>query len=114
MNESHGLASWANAITAGRLMLSPIMFWVIPEGTSGSWVAFWLWFALCVSDGIDEATRAELRRRLYEIRRSTPFLDCRERATWVEPRVVCRVRFARWTKNDTLEQPQFESLLSGL
>jgi len=53
MNESHGLASWANAITAGRLMLSPIMFWVIPDGTSGSWVAFWMWFALCVSDGID-------------------------------------------------------------
>jgi CDP-diacylglycerol--glycerol-3-phosphate 3-phosphatidyltransferase len=53
MNESHGLASWANAITAGRLMLSPIMFWVIPEGTSGSWVAFWLWFALCVSDLVD-------------------------------------------------------------
>lgn len=47
------LASWANAITAGRLVLSPIMFWVIPDHQQGSWVAFWLWFVLCASDGID-------------------------------------------------------------
>ncbi len=47
------LASWANAITAGRLVLSPIMFWVIPDSQGGSWIAFWLWFLLCVSDGVD-------------------------------------------------------------
>jgi CDP-diacylglycerol---glycerol-3-phosphate 3-phosphatidyltransferase len=47
------LASWANAITAGRLVLSPIMFWVIPDSQQGSWIAFVLWFLLCVSDGID-------------------------------------------------------------
>jgi CDP-diacylglycerol--glycerol-3-phosphate 3-phosphatidyltransferase len=53
MSDSHGLASWANAITAGRLMLSPLMFWVIPDEPGGSWVAFWMWFAFCASDGID-------------------------------------------------------------
>jgi len=50
---SNALATWANAITAGRLVLSPLMFWVIPEDQGGSWVAFVLWFLLCVSDGID-------------------------------------------------------------
>jgi CDP-diacylglycerol--glycerol-3-phosphate 3-phosphatidyltransferase len=47
------LATWANAITVGRLLLSPIMFLVIPEDDQGSWIAFGLWFLLCVSDAID-------------------------------------------------------------
>ena len=53
MSDSRGLASWANAITAGRLMLSPLMFWVIPDDAAGSWVAFWMWFVFCASDGVD-------------------------------------------------------------
>ena len=47
------LATWANAITAGRLLLSPLMFWLIPEDDGGSWVAFVFWFLLSVSDFID-------------------------------------------------------------
>ena len=47
------LANWANAITVGRLLLSPLMFLVIPETPGGSWTAFFLWFVLCVSDFID-------------------------------------------------------------
>ncbi|HEY5664370.1 MAG TPA: CDP-diacylglycerol--glycerol-3-phosphate 3-phosphatidyltransferase [Ilumatobacter sp.] len=47
------VATWANAITAGRLLLSPLMFLVIPDHNRGSWIAFGLWFVLCVSDGID-------------------------------------------------------------
>lgn len=47
------LATWANLITVSRIALSPIMFLVIPDHNRGSWVAFLLWFALCVSDGID-------------------------------------------------------------
>jgi CDP-diacylglycerol--glycerol-3-phosphate 3-phosphatidyltransferase len=46
-------ATWANAITVARLLLSPLMFLVIPEDKQGSWVAFGLWFVLCVSDLID-------------------------------------------------------------
>jgi CDP-diacylglycerol--glycerol-3-phosphate 3-phosphatidyltransferase len=53
MTDSRGLASWANAITAGRLMLSPLMLWVIPDDAEGSWVAFWMWFVFCASDGVD-------------------------------------------------------------
>jgi CDP-diacylglycerol--glycerol-3-phosphate 3-phosphatidyltransferase len=47
------LATWANAITVGRLLLSPLMFWAIPNDDMGSWIAVSLWFVLCASDGID-------------------------------------------------------------
>ena len=47
------LATWANAITVGRLLLSPLMFWAIPRDGEGSWIAVGLWFVLCASDGID-------------------------------------------------------------
>lgn len=47
------LATWANAITVGRLLLSPFMFWLMPDHDRGAWLAFLLWFLLCLSDGID-------------------------------------------------------------
>jgi CDP-diacylglycerol--glycerol-3-phosphate 3-phosphatidyltransferase len=47
------LATWANAITVGRLLLSPLMFWAIPNDDRGSWISVGLWFVLCASDGID-------------------------------------------------------------
>lgn len=47
------IASWANAITTGRLLLSPVMFWAIPSHPRGAWIAFTLWFLLCFSDGVD-------------------------------------------------------------
>ncbi len=50
---SDALATWANAITVSRLLLSPLMFLVIPDHNRGSWLAFGLWFVLCSSDGID-------------------------------------------------------------
>jgi len=53
MVEPHQLATWANAITVGRLLLSPLMFWAIPNDNMGSWISFTLWSALCASDGID-------------------------------------------------------------
>jgi CDP-diacylglycerol--glycerol-3-phosphate 3-phosphatidyltransferase len=47
------LATWANLITVSRIVLSPVMFLVIPDHERGSWLAFGLWFVLCVSDGVD-------------------------------------------------------------
>jgi CDP-diacylglycerol--glycerol-3-phosphate 3-phosphatidyltransferase len=47
------LATWANAITAGRLLLSPLMFWLIPDHDRGSWIAFTFWFVLSASDLVD-------------------------------------------------------------
>ena len=47
------LATWANAITVGRLLLSPLMFWAMPDHAGGAWGAFVLWFVLCASDLVD-------------------------------------------------------------
>ena len=47
------LATWANAITVGRLLLSPLMFWVIPNDDMGSWIAFVMWFAFSSTDFLD-------------------------------------------------------------
>ena len=51
--DPNALVTWANAITAGRLVLSPVMFLVIPDHQRGAWLAYLLWFALSLSDGID-------------------------------------------------------------
>jgi CDP-diacylglycerol--glycerol-3-phosphate 3-phosphatidyltransferase len=47
------IATWANLVTVGRMFVSPIMFIVIPDHGAGSWIAFFTWFVLCASDGID-------------------------------------------------------------
>ena len=70
MVDPNALATWANAITVGRLLLSPVMFWVIPDGKEGAWVAFGLWFLLCASDFVD----GYIARR-HGTTRSGAFLD---------------------------------------
>jgi CDP-diacylglycerol--glycerol-3-phosphate 3-phosphatidyltransferase len=47
------LASWANAITVCRLLLSPLVFLAMVDHPEGSWVAFALWVVLCASDAFD-------------------------------------------------------------
>ncbi len=47
------LATWANAITVGRLLLSPLMFWVIPNDDLGSWIAFVMWALFSSTDFLD-------------------------------------------------------------
>ncbi len=70
MVDPSALATWANAITAGRLLLSPLMFWAIPPDKDGAWVAWALWFLLCVSDAVD----GWIARR-HGATRSGAFLD---------------------------------------
>ncbi|MGI9053231.1 MAG: CDP-alcohol phosphatidyltransferase family protein [Ilumatobacteraceae bacterium] len=70
MVDPSALATWANAITVGRLLLSPLMFMVIPDHDRGAWAAFGLWFVLCLSDGID----GYIARR-HGTTRSGAFLD---------------------------------------
>jgi CDP-diacylglycerol--glycerol-3-phosphate 3-phosphatidyltransferase len=70
MIDPGALATWANAITVGRLLLSPLMFWVIPSDPYGSWVAFGLWFLLCASDAFDGYVA-----RRHGTTRSGAFLD---------------------------------------
>jgi CDP-diacylglycerol--glycerol-3-phosphate 3-phosphatidyltransferase len=68
--DPNAIATWANAVTVGRLLVSPLLFAVIPEDKGGSWFAVTLWFVLCASDGID----GFLARR-HGTTRSGAFLD---------------------------------------
>jgi CDP-diacylglycerol--glycerol-3-phosphate 3-phosphatidyltransferase len=63
------IATWANAVTVARVLVSPVLF-VLIEGRSGSWPALALWFVLCASDGVD----GWLARRMGATR-SGAFLD---------------------------------------
>ena len=40
MVDPGAVATWANAITVGRLLLSPLMFWVMPDHDRGELFAF--------------------------------------------------------------------------
>lgn len=53
MVDPAALASWANAITVSRLLLSPLVFLAIEGHPDGSWLAFTLWFVLCATDAFD-------------------------------------------------------------
>ena len=68
--DPRAVATWANAITVGRLLLSPLMFLLIPAENAGSWIALGFWFLLSASDGID----GWLARR-QGVTRSGAFLD---------------------------------------
>lgn len=68
-NDPSAIATWANLVTATRLLVSPLMFALI-DGPAGSWASFGLWFVLCSSDGIDGG----LARR-HGATRSGAFLD---------------------------------------
>jgi bifunctional non-homologous end joining protein LigD len=64
-----------------------------------------------VGTGFDEATLARLRRRLDRARRDTcpclgPAPNGREHV-WVEPGLVCEVRYKEWTEEGLLRQPFF-------
>ena len=47
------IATWANLVTVGRVLIAPLRFWLIPEAPGGAWVACVLWLVLCSSDGVD-------------------------------------------------------------
>ncbi len=51
--DPNAIATWANAVTVGRILVSPLLFTLIPKDGAGSWVAITVWFFLCISDGFD-------------------------------------------------------------
>lgn len=69
-SDPSAIRTWANAVTVGRLLVSPLLFAMIPNDKGGSWVATALWFVLCMSDLLD-GTLA----RKYGTTRSGAFLD---------------------------------------
>lgn len=64
------VVTWANMVTVGRVLASPILFAMIPSDSRGSWAALVVWIVLCVSDGFD----GYLARK-HGITRSGAFLD---------------------------------------
>ena len=46
------IATWANALTVGRILLAPVLFAMIPD-IGGSWPASIFWILLCSTDFID-------------------------------------------------------------
>jgi CDP-diacylglycerol--glycerol-3-phosphate 3-phosphatidyltransferase len=68
-NNESAIATWANAVTAARVLIAPVL-WVMIPGRNGSWPALALWFALSASDFVD----GWLARR-HGATRSGAFLD---------------------------------------
>jgi CDP-diacylglycerol---glycerol-3-phosphate 3-phosphatidyltransferase len=46
------IATWANAVTAARVLIAPVL-WVMIPGRNGSWPALITWCALSASDFVD-------------------------------------------------------------
>ncbi|MBF0305354.1 MAG: DNA ligase D [Alphaproteobacteria bacterium] len=81
---------------------------------AGVWADGRLVYCGRVGSGFSEATLADLRRRLLELRRdsspfATPVADARA-VTWVEPELVAEVEFTQWTRDGLLRHPVFQGL----
>jgi len=67
-----------------------------------------------VGTGFDQATQEEVARQFQPLMtKDVPFGErpvTREKATWVEPKLVARVRFAGWTAESHLRAPVFLGL----
>ena len=72
----------------------------------GEWV-----YAGRVGTGMSERELQQLRLRLVPTRRNTPpFVGAAPKGkehVWVEPTLVCEVRFKEWTRDGLLRQPSF-------
>jgi len=77
-----------------------------------------LTYAGNVGSGFDDATIDTLGARLNELRRATPAFENApktSRATvWIEPSVVCEVRFTEVTDSGALRHPVFWRVLEGV
>jgi bifunctional non-homologous end joining protein LigD len=67
-----------------------------------------------VGTGFDDATLAHIKAKLEPLRRATSPFDVGTPAGrghhWVEPRLVCEVRFTEWTKDGGIRHPAFLGL----
>jgi hypothetical protein len=67
-----------------------------------------------VKQGIPEGAREELSRRLPDLQRDTPFVDCPGTAIWVKPVVACKTSFQSWTEDHLLNEATFKELMSEI
>ncbi len=64
-----------------------------------------------VGTGFDARTRAELRERLFQARRSVPLIDAGMTGCWVEPGLYVSVSFLEWTAHGNLRGPVFTGVV---
>ena len=83
-------------------------------------------FAAKVGTGFDQKLLKSLHQKFQKlVRRDCPFVNLPEKAgqfgrgltaaemkrcTWLDPKLVCEIRFAEWTRDDHLRQPAFLGL----
>jgi hypothetical protein len=67
-----------------------------------------------VKQGIPEDAREELSRRLPDLQRDTPFVDCPGTAIWVKPVVACKTWFQSWTEDHQFNEAKFKELMSEI
>ncbi len=83
-------------------------------------------FAAKVGTGFNQKLLKSLHQKFQKlVRRNCPFVNLPEKAgqfgrgltaaemkrcTWLNPRLVCEIRFAEWTRDDHLRQPAFLGL----
>jgi bifunctional non-homologous end joining protein LigD len=83
-------------------------------------------FAAKVGTGFDQKLLKSLHQKFQKLTRSDcPFVNLPEKAgrfgrgltaaemkrcTWLDPKLVCEIRFAEWTRDDHLRQPAFLGL----
>jgi bifunctional non-homologous end joining protein LigD len=71
-------------------------------------------YAGCVGTGFDDKSLAYVYSRLKPLETTkNPFgkrVDVLRKVTWVEPRLLCEVKFSEWTKDGRLRAPVFLGL----
>lgn len=65
-----------------------------------------------VSEGIPEDVREKLRAQMKELKRDRPFIPSRQEATWLQPKLFCRVGFNDYMNGATMKDPLFEEVLA--
>jgi bifunctional non-homologous end joining protein LigD len=67
-----------------------------------------------VGTGFNDRTLRSLRASLDKLERDTPAFSHGDPphagVHWVEPRLVCQIEFAEWTRDGLLRQPRYEGL----
>ena len=99
------VAGWEPGSVAHRDLGSLVLAVYDDDGT--------LHFAGEVGSGMDAKTRRELLARMTPLARETsPFTSPPRlpRVHWVEPRLVVRVEFAEWTRDELIRQSAFKGV----
>ncbi len=112
--------SWLKLKTS-KTLDAVVTGWTAPRGGTplgslllGLYAGKKLQFIGHVGSGFDAQSHSQIAARLKELRtRKCPFEqlpETNERATWVAPKLVARVRFSGWTQEERLRHPVFLGL----